>query len=95
MRQITALQLFNLCFGLFDAYGFGIINEQRDDLHFVDLRLPELPGKFRILTDRLAEFSQLRQSDAVAFKPAGLFCVLLPMRNPPRILIRFQVVKDF
>ena len=64
MCQVAALQLFDLCLGLFDGHGFRIIDEQRDNFHLVDLCLPELPGEFWISTDRLGEFTQLRQSDA-------------------------------
>ena len=77
MCQVAALQLFNLCFGLFDGHGFGIIDEQRDDLHLVDICLPELPCEFRIFADRLAVLTQLRQPDAKTLQSSRLFFVFL------------------
>ena len=95
MRQIASLQLFNLRLSLFDGHGFRIIDEQRDNLHLVKVCLPELSGEFRISADRPGILTQLHQSNAEAFQPTGLRLVFLPMRNAPRILIRFQVLKNF
>ena len=58
MGEVPALQLLDLLLGLLDRHRLGVVDEQRDDLGLVDLRLPELLGELGVPAELLGVLPQ-------------------------------------
>ena len=55
MREVSAFEFFDLRLGLLDGHRFRIVDENRDDLHLVNIGIPHYNHKLRAEIDAAAD----------------------------------------
>ena len=92
MREVSAFEFLDLRLGLLEGHCFRIVDQDRDDLHLVDVGIPQRLGQLRIASDRLGVLAEDGQADAIAFQRALI--AHHPVLDAAGVLILLQIGED-